>query len=78
MFVGCGEGELLPPGCEIPDLMMGVIPLTERRAATAEAEDEPVEIWACQWGEALSTEAQGHSSPWLTSSLTLPMEPTEG
>lgn len=41
-------------------------------------EVESSEIWACQRGERLSTAAQGRCSPWLTSSLTLPMEPVEG
>lgn len=41
-------------------------------------ENESGEIWACQRGERLSTVAQGRRSPWLTSSLTLPMEPVAG
>lgn len=36
MLVSYREGVLLPPACEITDLMMGVVPLTAQEAVTVE------------------------------------------
>lgn len=41
-------------------------------------ENESGEIWACHKAERLSRAVQGRRSPWLTSSLTLPVEPVDG
>lgn len=37
MLVSSSEGVLLPPGCEITLLMMGVVPLTAQETVTVEA-----------------------------------------
>lgn len=74
MLVSYSEGVLLPLACEITSVMMGVVFLTARQWWQWRSRD----IWACQRGKRLSTAAQGSCSPWLTSSLTLPMEAVKG
>lgn len=36
VLVSYSEGVLLPPACEITDLMMGVVPLTAQETVTVE------------------------------------------
>lgn len=37
MLVSAGEGVVLPPACEITDLMMGLVLLTAQETAKVEA-----------------------------------------